>query len=377
MPSAPEPSAARVTAQAAADGLDVALAGDWQVAGSRPAWREAVGEARPARVRLGMDGVGLWDSSLLLFLAEAEAWARSRGIPCDTGGLPEKVRLLLGQLETASVPRPAPAPHEENFLAAVGVATHEVAQKGQAIVQFVGECTLGLVQLVRRPGKFRWRDCFEQMQQCGAMALPIVSLISILVGLTLAYQAAVELRQFGADIYVADLVGISIVREMGPMMTAVILAGRTGAAFAATIGNMRANEEIDALETLGISPVQFLAVPRLVALAVMMPLLALYANGVGILGGMLVARGVLQIPPSAYWIETQSIVTLRDIVAVGLTKSTVFGLLVGFSGCLCGLRAEPSAAGVGRATTSAVVTALLLIIVADALFAVIFNLLHI
>jgi phospholipid/cholesterol/gamma-HCH transport system permease protein len=376
MPFAPEPSAARVTVQAAAEGREVALAGDWHVAGLRPAWPVPVGGGRPARVRLVMDAVGFWDSSLLLFIAEGEAWCRSQGIPCDTGALPEKVRTLLAQLEAASVPRPALVPHEENFFATVGMATRAVVHQGREIVHFVGECALGLVQLVRRPGKFRWRDCFEQMQQCGAMALPIVSLISLLVGLTLAYQAAVELRQFGADIYVADLVGISIVREMGPMMTAVILAGRTGAAFAATLGNMRANEEIDALETLGISPVQFLVVPRLVALAVMMPLLALYANGVGILGGLIVARGVLQIPPSAYWIETQSIVTLRDIVAVGLTKSTAFGLLVGFSGCLCGLRAAPSAAGVGRATTSAVVTALLLIIVADALFAVIFNLLH-
>ncbi len=286
------------------------------------------------------------------------------------------MRTLLAQLEAASVPRAALVPHEESFFAAVGLATHNVVNQGREIVHFVGECTLGLVQLVRRPGKFRWRDCFDQMQQCGAMALPIVSLISVLVGLTLAYQAAVELRQFGADIYVADLVGISIVREMGPMMTAVIIAGRTGAAFAATIGNMRANEEIDALETLGISPVQFLAVPRLVALGVMMPLLAFYSNAVGILGGMIVARGILQIPPSAYWIETQSIVDLHDITT-GLIKATTFGLLVGFAGCLCGLRAEPSAAGVGRATTSAVVTALLLIIVADALFAVIFNLLHV
>jgi phospholipid/cholesterol/gamma-HCH transport system permease protein len=356
--------------------MDVALAGEWQVAAPQPSWTEAVGAARPARVRVTMDGVESWDSSLPLYLAEVEAWCRDHGAACDTSALADKARRLLAQLTAASAPGEKPVPHHENFLAAVGIAAHDVADKGRAIVYFVGECTLGLVQLARRPGKFRWRDCFDQMQQCGAMALPIVSLISVLVGLTLAYQAAVELRQFGADIYVADLVGLSIVREMGPMMTAVILAGRTGAAFAATIGNMRANEEIDALEVLGISPVAFLVMPRLVALAVMMPLLALYSNGVGIIGGMIVGRGILQIPPSAYWIETQSIIALHDITS-GLIKATSFGLLVGFAGCLCGLRAAPSAAGVGRATTSAVVTALLLIIVADALFAVIFNLLHI
>lgn len=204
------------------------------------------------------------------------------------------------------------------------------------------------------------------------MSLPIVSLISFLVGLTLAYQAAVELRQFGADIFVADIVGLSTVREMGPMMAAVILAGRTGAAFAATIGNMKANEEIDALEVVGLSPIDFLVLPRLLALGLMMPLLTLYANCVGILGGMVVAGGILQIPASAYWIETQSSIDLTDL-GVGVIKATTFGLLIGLSGCLRGLQADRSAAGVGRATTSAVVTAILLIVVADSLYAVIFH----
>jgi len=208
------------------------------------------------------------------------------------------------------------------------------------------------------------------------MSLPIVSLISFLVGLTLAYQAAVELRQFGADIYVADIVGLSMVREMGPMMAAVILAGRVGAAFAATLGNMKANEEIDALEVLGLSAVDFLVLPRLLALGLMMPLLALYANCVGILGGMVVARAVLQIPFSAYWVETQGSIDLSDFRA-GLLKATTFGLLIGLAGCLRGLQAERSAAGVGRAATSAVVTGILFVIVADSVYAVVFHILGI
>ena len=178
------------------------------------------------------------------------------------------------------------------MVAFVGRATLETWKRGQAASTFLGESVIGVGRLIARPHKFRWRDCIDEMQQCGAMALPIVSLISFLVGLIMAYQAAVQLRQFGADIYVADLVGLSVVREMGPMMAAIILAGRTGAAFAATLGNMRANEEVDALETLGISPVQFLVLPRLIALVCMMPLLALYADCVGILGGMVVAAGV-------------------------------------------------------------------------------------
>ena len=208
------------------------------------------------------------------------------------------------------------------------------------------------------------------------MALPIVSLISFLVGLTLAYQAAVELRQFGADIFVADVVGLSTVREMGPLMAAVILAGRTGAAFAATLANMKANEEIDALETLGLSAVDFLVMPRLIALGLMMPLLTVYANCVAILGGMVVARGILQIPFSAYWVETQGAIDLTDI-NTGLIKAMTFGLLIGLAGCLRGLQADRSSEGVGRAATSAVVTAILLIIVADSVYAVVFHILGI
>jgi phospholipid/cholesterol/gamma-HCH transport system permease protein len=265
-----------------------------------------------------------------------------------------------------------PFDRSDSFLMGVGRTTLETWSRARAASTFVGESVIGVARLLFHPRKFRWGDCLDEMQQCGAMALPIVSLISFLVGLIMAYQAAVQLRQFGADIFVADLVGLSVVREMGPMMAAIILAGRTGAAFAATLANMKANEEVDALETLGIPPVHFLVLPRLLALVVMMPLLALYSDCVGVLGGMAVAAGVLDIPPSAYWIETQSIVDLSD-VSSGLLKSLAFGALIGLAGCLRGLQAERSAAGVGRAATSAVVTSVLLIIVADALFAVVFN----
>jgi len=371
MPPASEPSPASVSVQPAGGNLEVAVAGEWRLTAGPPSW-DGSGAASPAApVRLRMEGVEAWDSSLLLFFSDVEAWCRAHGVACDASALPEKIRTLLAQLNAARAAA-APGDRTDHFLVSVGLASRQVTENFGAMLHFVGECMLGLANLARRPGKFRWRDCLDQMQQCGAMAVPIVSLISILVGLTLAYQAAIELRQFGADIYVADLVGLSVVREMGPMMAAVILAGRTGAAFAATLGNMRANEEIDALQTLGISPVQFLALPRIVALALMMPLLALYADAVGALGGMIAASGILHIPPSAYWIEMQSSLEVHDI-ETGLVKALAFGILIGLSGCLCGLRADRSAAGVGRATTSAVVTAILFIIVADALAAVVFN----
>ena len=208
------------------------------------------------------------------------------------------------------------------------------------------------------------------------MAVPIVSLVSFLVGVTLAYTASIVLRMFGGDIWIADLIGLATVREVGAVMTAVVLAGRTGAAFAATLGNMKTNEEIDALETLGISAVQFLVLPRLLALAVMTPLLTLYANALGILGGMVVAYGLLAISPTAYWVEMLTIVDLSD-VASGVIKASAFGLIIGLAGCLRGLQAERSAAGVGRAATSAVVTAILMMVIADAIFALVFDVLDI
>jgi phospholipid/cholesterol/gamma-HCH transport system permease protein len=222
---------------------------------------------------------------------------------------------------------------------------------------------------------FRWRDCFAEMQQCGAMALPIVGLISFLVGVTLAYTGSLVVRQYGGDIWIADMVGLAVVREMGPMMAAIVLAGRTGAAFAATLGNMKANEEIDALSTLGVSPIDFLVMPRIVALFCMMPFLALYSDGMGILGGMAIAAAPpLNIPVNLYWAEMQTIVDLSDI-NTGVIKAACFGLLIGLAGCWRGLQADRSAAGVGQAATAAVVTSILLIIVADSLFAVAFDIL--
>lgn len=362
---------ARADATLEGETLVVTLAGDWRLTAGLPSWKETRGEARPARVALRLGGIGSWDSSLVLFCFTVQHWCQAAGATCDVDALPERVRALLVQM-AASHETSAPRDRADNFLHVVGDATLDVGQKLRELLRFVGECVIGFVQIVKRPHKFRWRDCVDEMQQCGAMALPIVSLISFLVGVTLAYTGALVLRQYGGDIYVADLIGMAMVREMGAMMTAVVLAGRTGAAFAATLGNMKANEEIDALETLGIPAVNFLVLPRLLALGVMMPLLALYANALGILGGMAVSKTVLAIPPTAYWVEMLTIVGLGD-VSVGVIKAIAFGLIVGLSGCLRGLQAERSAAGVGRAATSAVVTAILLIIVADAVFAVLFN----
>lgn len=362
---------ARAVAREEGTALEVTLGGDWQLTEPRPTWRETLGRRNPGRVLLKDAGLGTWDCSLALFVFEAQKWCRATGGYCDLAALPPKLQMLAGQLDSTEKTS-VPFDRTPNFLIYVGNATTDTLAMLKEISHFVGECVLAAGQALSLPAKFRWRDCLREMQQCGAMALPIVSLISFLVGVTLAYVAAVLLRQFGADIYVADLIGKAMLREMGALMTAVVLSGRTGAAFAATLGNMKANEEIDALETLGIAPVQFLVLPRILALALMMPLLALYSNALGIIGGMVVSAGLLDIPPAAYWVEMLTVVTTTDIW-VGLIKAGTFGLIIGLAGCLRGLQAERSAAGVGHAATSAVVTAILFITIADAIFAVLFN----
>lgn len=366
---------AHVQATNEGDALVVRLGGEWRITAQRPRWEATVKDEKPRRVRLMADGLGSWDSALALFLREVGIWARTENVPVETAGLPEgvtKLTALLAQKPAASV---APPEGARDLFSVVGLKTFALWGEIKDIARLVGECVYSIGRFFRGHAQFRWRDCLFEMQQCGAMALPIVGLISFLVGITLAYTGSIVVRQYGGDIWVADMVGLAVVREMGPMMAAIVLAGRTGAAYAATLGNMKANEEIDALTTLGVSPIDFLVMPRMVALFFMMPFLALYSDCVGLLGGMAIAAlPPLNIPPNLYWAETQTIVDLSDINS-GLIKAATYGLLIGLAGCLRGLQADRSAVGVGVAATRAVVTAILLIIVSDSIFAVFFNIL--
>jgi phospholipid/cholesterol/gamma-HCH transport system permease protein len=230
------------------------------------------------------------------------------------------------------------------------------------------------MRLLKGKAQFRRSDFLLTLQQCGVQALPIVSLISLLVGLILAFVGAVQLMMFGAQIYVASLVGIAMVRVMGAIMTGIIMAGRTGAAFAAQLGTMQVNEEIDALKTLGISPMEFLVLPRMLALTLMMPLLCLYADLMGILGGLIVGVGMLDLSAVEYFNQTKASVTLTYFW-IGLFHSAVFGVLVALAGCLRGLQCGRSASAVGDAATSAVVTGIVSIIVATAIITIICNVL--
>ncbi|HEX2100109.1 MAG TPA: ABC transporter permease [Candidatus Synoicihabitans sp.] len=366
-------SPAHAQAAAAGDTLVLTLTGRWRITEARPCWKDVLATAAPKTIRFEATELESWDSALVLFINDAVTWADQADAKVDLTELPPVVAELVGQLQ-ADRSAPPPEARCTGLLSSIGLAATGLWQRIRELTYFVGECVLSAMRLLKQPQKFRWADCLHEMQQCGAMALPITGLIAFLIGVTLAYTGAVILRQFGADIWVADLVGLSMTREMGAVMTGIVLAGRTGAAFAAEIGNMKAGEELDALETLGIRPVDFLVIPRIIALLLMMPLLAMYANALGIIGGMVIALGLLDISPTAYWVEMLTIVDLSDLTT-GLIKAVTFGAIVALSGCLRGMQAERSAVGVGRAATSAVVTSILLIVVADALFAVIFNIL--
>jgi len=353
----------------------VQIGGDWRLNERVPSWKSVFQNRMAMNVRVVSDDLGKWDTSLVLFLVHGRAWCAASKKQFHAEALPENLQALLRQVPVNSAAKPPVEASVKPWDLASNIA-EKWADHAQQSVSFLGECTLGFIGVAKNPRRFRWLDCLVEMQQCWASSLPMVSLVSFLVGVILAFQAAVELRQFGAAIYVADLVGLSIVRELGPMMAAFIVAGGTGARFAAQIGNMKVDDEIDALETVGISSVNFLALPRMLAVTVMMPILALYANVLGVLGGMFVSATMLNIPASAYWIETQNRVGFSD-VSSGLFKCLFFGLAVGLAGCLRGIKCERSAAGVGTATSSAVVTGIMLIVLADALFAVIYNVLGI
>lgn len=318
-----------------------------------------------------------WDSRFLIVLDEIREYAGKRKIPVIVTGLPSGVqRLLELSAESAEKAPFKPDQKSPSFLETVGNKTTHLIEDCAALLFFTGMLSLSFLRLVSGKAQFLKSDFFYFLEECGPSALPIVSLISILVGIILAYVGAVQLQMFGAEIYIANLVGLGMTREMGAMMAAIIMAGRTGAAFAAQLGTMQVNEEIDALRTMGIEPVDFLVLPRLSALLLMMPLLTIWADLLGIGGGFLIAGLTLDVSIVEYYNQTIDAVTLRHF-GVGLFKAVVFGYLVAFSGCLRGMQCGRSASAVGSAATSAVVTAIVLIVVSDAAMTVIFNILGI
>ncbi|MBP1685819.1 MAG: hypothetical protein H6Q33_1962 [Deltaproteobacteria bacterium] len=366
---------AEISSNRLTDGtLVLRLSGPWQLRSDIPSVAAVQRELERAPQRVTFDTAGLtaWDSGLLTFLIKVSELCQQRQITADREGLPTGVRRLLALAE--AVPERKGARQEAvapPWLVRVGMAVIDARQPALDMFSFIGQITVSVGKLARGQARYRTQDLMLLIQQAGAQALGIITLISVLVGMIFAFVGAVQLEQFGAAIYVADLVGIAMVREMGAMMTAIVMAGRTGAAFAAQLGSMKVNQEIDALKTMGISELEFLVLPRMIALCLMMPLLCLYADVLGMLGGAVVGVGMLKLPALVYYHETARAVHVSDLIG-GVFKASVYGVLVAVSGCMRGMQCGNSSSAVGEAATSAVVTGIVFIISACGIFSVIF-----
>ena len=358
------------------DGLVVVrLEGAWSLESGLP----SVADVEQVLAGGGAAGIGFdtrdlgpWDSSVLAFLAGTAKLARERGVPVDRSGLPHGLRRLLALAEAVPEKRDARSEDDDDaFVERVGERAIQAQRLFRSDLGFVGQVALSFGRALRGKARFRGSDLTLLIQQSGFEALPIVTLVTFLLGLILAFVGAIQLQTFGATIYVADLVGVAMVRDMGALITGIIMAGQSGAAFAAQLGSMKVTQEIDALETMAISSLDFLVLPRVIALCLMMPLLTLYGDAMGILGGAFVGVMMLDLSPVSYLLQTADAVSLGHVVG-GVVKGTVYGVLLAMAGCLRGVQAGKSSSAVGDAATSAVVTGIVAIITACGLFAFIF-----
>ncbi len=367
-----------ITTQVNGADTRVTLIGDWttQDDGDVGATTAALFDRQELRaIEFDSSRLGRWDSSLLVFLSAVRQAAAPRSIRVDDSGIPIAARRLLALLPQAAAPAPAPLPRPL-FVERLGRRVISQWCELAAVTALVGGQLLQTGAAVRGRARMRRVDFLGCMYDAGIAALPMVALVNVLVGAILAFVGAIELRRFGADIYIANLVGLAQVREMAPVMTAIVMSGRTGGAYAAEIASMQGSNELDALRVLGIPVQDYLVLPRVLALTLMTPILYLYASAIGIVGGYAVAVSMLNISSELFVEQTRSAVTMHEI-AFGLTKSMAFGALIALAGCRIGLKAGRSATDVGHAATSAVVVSIIGIIMLDAVFAVCANALDI
>jgi phospholipid/cholesterol/gamma-HCH transport system permease protein len=348
-----------------------ALSGHWTLAGLGPLLQPQAMPPAP-RSQATLDG------SALIDIDSAGAWVLKRWLSEAAAAptlraWPPHASALMGQVQS-DLDRPLPQPTRHGLLARTGRGTLATVGQVQAFLDFTGEVALSAARLLPHPQRWRTRTVMHEVQIGGFDALPIIGLTSFLLGIVVAYQSADQLRDYGANVFVVELVGYAMLREFAPLITAIIIAGRSGSAYAAQIGSMVVAEEIDALRTIGIDPLQRLVLPKLIALAIALPLLTVFADLAGVLGGMVMARSRLDIG-FAPFIERFGRVINVSALLIGVGKSLVFALIIASVGCFQGLRTQGSADSVGRQTTSSVVQSIFLVIVADALFSVAFNML--
>jgi phospholipid/cholesterol/gamma-HCH transport system permease protein len=370
-------SAASIAIDSSPDGgITVSLGGEWLLGNELPGPDPVLDRLRkgPKPERLGFDtnSLGDWDTGLITTVLNIARSAEANGVALDESGLPDGARKLI-DLALAVKEREGArrAPETSSFLAEIGDASVDIWNACADFVEFTGLTMQSVGRFLRGKARYLKSDFVLYIQEAGAQALPIVSLVSFLIGMIFAFVGVMQLRNFGAGIYTADLVAVAMIREMSPIMTAIIMAGRTGASYAAQLGTMKVNEEIDALTTLGIDPMDFLVLPRLIALIVMLPLLTMYGSLMGILGGMSVGLVMLDVSLLQYVVQTIDSVKLTYLFG-GLFKSVVYGALVAMAGCQQGIACGNSAMAVGQSTTRAVVMSIVLIVVAASALTVIY-----
>ncbi|WP_411280844.1 MlaE family ABC transporter permease [Gemmatimonas sp.] len=363
-------AAARAELRAEGDALVIVLAGDWSIEAPQPHFTELVSRATVGRstlrtVTFDATNLGVWDSTLLIFVARCQDFCDAQKLELDLSGLPEQMRRLHALAQAVPERVQVADPTRGSFVSRLGTAVIGAWSGLKAAVTYVGDTAMALSGIVTRRVHMRWREFFVVVQTNSSGALPIVTLIALLMGIIIAFLGVVVLKRFGAGYYVSYLVGFGMLREMGALMTGIIIAGRTGAAFAAELGSMKITEEIDAFTTLGISPIEHLVLPRVLGIFVMMPLLTIYADFIGIVGGMMVSALLLDLSFKQFMSGMLSAVTISDAL-LGVFKGTIFGLIVGVSGTMKGLQGGSDAGAVGRAATAAVVLGITLIITANA-----------
>jgi len=380
--TAPRPAEAPAATLAVADAGDrreLRFSGRLDAYSIAAVWHDALAAlaAAPERaIVIDASRVDYCDGAGIAMLIDLLRQPRAANAPTSISGLRPEFEALLDQFDPAAMQVPVEAHVTRiNVIAEIGRAAAITGRDIKAQIAFIGETATALWYAAKHPARIRWKDVWYTCEQVGVNALPIVALISFLLGIILAFQAAVPMRQFGAELFVADLVGLSILRELGPLMTAILLAGRSGAAFAAEIGTMKVNEELNALTTMGLDPVRFLVVTRILAALLMMPLLTLFADLIGILGGALTMI-TFNIPIVSFLHEVDSLVDVKDLLA-GLAKAPVFAILIAGVGCLRGLQTQTGASAVGISATRAVVSSIVLLVVVDGIYAFVYYLLDI
>ncbi|MFH1137843.1 MAG: MlaE family lipid ABC transporter permease subunit [Pseudomonadota bacterium] len=357
-----------------ADSLTLVFRGRLDAAGAAAIWNASfspVQKAKPRELILDAAAVDYCDGSGISLFFSLKLHQHRAGRKFALTGLKKEYETLLNLLDPDEYDKTALAPPQKQRLPEeVGRASVQIWEDQKALISFIGELTVGLWRAALSPRKIRWKDVFLTAEKTGVNALPIVALVSFLVGLIMAFQAAIPMRMFGAEIYVANLIALSMIRELGPLMTAIVLAGRSGSAFAAEIGAMKVNEEINALTTMGLDPLRFLVVTRVLAATAMTPLLTVFSDLVGVLGGSVVLLS-MGYPMVTYVHQVLGAVNYVDFLG-GILKSFVFGVIIAGIGCLRGLQTQTGPSAVGDSTTRAVVTCIVLIVVVDGIFSVIF-----